>query len=206
MILQVIFIVVVLSQVGGHSDHWVYNVLYHQQQNLTCENEMFNPARMSTGTNLLWTLPSGKIIRPNGTHSRVDISPNGHWILVKHVHDEDFGVYNCLVFVQGNLTHSIRKGINIHGPYWGDLMKKYMPSVIVGVIAASVMFATLSFLCCWYDRHQGVGERLVEEYVEKMKEAINGGQVNAGFAVMEEIETKVPEKDGIELPPVTTRF
>lgn len=208
MALQLVLILVLLSLVDAHSDHWVYDVLFDQQQNLTCDNDVFNPDRMPTGTTLLWTLPSGEIIRPHDDHSKIDISSSGHWILVKHVQDEDFGVYNCLVFVQGNLTYSIRKGINIHGPYWGDLTKKYIPSVVAGAIAAAVTFAILSFLCFWYERHQGKGEGLIDKYEATRRAEMNedGGQVNGGYAPMEETKSRVPEKNGIELPPVTTKL
>ncbi|XP_046371949.2 uncharacterized protein LOC124145987 [Haliotis rufescens] len=204
MALQLVLILVLLSLVDAHSDHWVYDVLFDQQQNLTCDNDVFNPDRMPTGTTLLWTLPSGEIIRPHDDHSKIDISSSGHWILVKHVQDEDFGVYNCLVFVQGNLTYSIRKGINIHGPYWGDLTKKYIPSVVVGAIAAAVTFAILSFLCFWYERHQGKGEGLIDKYeaTRRAEMSEDGGQLMVGMHLLRKSSRGCRKKMGLSCLPL----
>ena len=203
--LKLIVFAILVTRMYCHTDQWRHNVLYYDPQNLTCDTRPSPDVNMTDpGRAILWLIPNGQILKPGDVHDRVEISPDGHWLNVKRVDDADFGVYNCLVFKNGVLALNFRKGINVDGAFWGDLMKKYAPRAVVGAISAAVAFAVASVLCICYGRHQSRGQERFEAH-EAMMLHVDGHQ-NDGYNMEDVSEIKVPEKCGIELPPIVTQF
>ena len=64
----------------------------------------------------------------------MEVLQDGELLRVREVHEEDFGVYYCLVHVYSqNLYITVRHGLNVDGAYYGDLSKKYRAMATTGV-------------------------------------------------------------------------
>lgn len=66
-------------------------------------------------------------------HSRVAVLEGGRVLHVRKVDDVDFGVYYCLIYIHTVDRYlTVQHGINVNGPYWGDLFLKYRTNLITG--------------------------------------------------------------------------
>lgn len=127
--------------------------LYHESVNFTCEPSQPNS---TVHERVIWILPTGEILAAGMTgHPRVDVLQGGFMVQVRDVDDADFGTYNCLVvFTEGRYLLS-RHGLNLGGPYYGDLFAlRYRNMLITGAVAAAVCFVTMGSFCFLYNRQQ----------------------------------------------------
>ncbi len=176
--------------------------MYKDSVNLTCRSEDFDPDRHHT---MMWLLPNGDLVKKTNTNDRVIFYEEGKHIMVREVDDVDFGIYNCIVQVSGTENYVIiQKGININGPYWGDLGKKYRTNFIVGGIAAAAVCALMIGMCYCMNH----GQTLDAEEAERLKgtdlwKSNTQGIDNMGVELQSSThsETKKVPLDGSSVPP-----
>lgn len=70
-------------------------------------------------------------------------------MLIRDIEKSDFGFYLCLVTLgsQPSVFTVIKLGVNIEGPYFGDLWEKYLPNLRTGLVASGVTFVVMSMFC-----------------------------------------------------------
>ena len=77
---------------------------------------------------------------------------NGTSLIISDVDRPDFGLYLCLVSIDGVIKASVRWTVNKDGPYYGDLWAKYWPQAKIGLLSGAAVFIFLSMLCINLDQ------------------------------------------------------
>lgn len=113
-----------------------------------------------------WIFPNGKTYDSDSdapicrNEKCWTMDPTGYNITLKRINDEDFGVYYCINVMHDNTIHVERRGLNVDGPYYGDLLEQYKENAMVGGIAAAVLFVFLAGSCllwnCRYNKRKGI--------------------------------------------------
>ncbi|KAK6172862.1 hypothetical protein SNE40_016436 [Patella caerulea] len=115
----------------------------------------------------MWVLPDGYLVKINTTktdYGRYHFAKFGNLLDIEKLDDEDFGIYVCIVKSPDGSILAFKKGINVDGPYYGDLLEKYRSYAITGAIAASVMFVFASVFCFICHRQQAKGQDGMDEW------------------------------------------
>ncbi|XP_064608517.1 uncharacterized protein LOC135472779 [Liolophura sinensis] len=151
-----IFITAVLSaQPNEAESSWPkYQLEYNRQFSLICDSPELNLTTTTDHSNsfsqLFWILPSGEQVTGNverdtfftsGTH------PTGWNLTLLAVDDTDFGEYVCILVRPDQQIYSIKLGINVDGPYFGDLWARYRYRTMVGGIAGGSSMLLIALIC-----------------------------------------------------------
>ncbi|KAL8598729.1 hypothetical protein ACOMHN_033293 [Nucella lapillus] len=156
----------------GHIGVHKNEVMYHASINFTCNHPLGHDLDLSvfppSQLRRVWILPNNDLIdtkTTTGQHEHVDILDNGAMLHVKNVEDEDFGWYHCVTYNTPEDTYLLQKyGLNVDGPYWGDLYEhKYKAMVTTGLVASAICLVSMSLLCFLYGRQQARLDNLAEE-------------------------------------------
>ncbi|XP_076468108.1 uncharacterized protein LOC143298946 [Babylonia areolata] len=144
----------------GRSQLQAVEVLYHSAVNFTCSEPPGPPPSGGDQVRRMWILPSDDLVEAGTRHERVEVQENGTVLHVLNVEDEDFGWYYCLVRVTSAAgaeeRYSVsRHGLNVQGPYWGDLYQlRYKGMLSTGLIAGAICFVAMGAVCFFYDRQE----------------------------------------------------
>ena len=133
---------------------WKHKEEYFKSIEMNCELEANTTATAERV--LLWVLPDGQVIRPNGD-TKVDhvfLKNDGRNLMIDRVDDDLFGLYLCIVDVDNNIK-VVKQGLNIDGPYYGlehDERIKHN-AMIGGICAGGALFLIVSIwivytYCC----------------------------------------------------------
>ncbi|XP_041359960.1 uncharacterized protein LOC121376210 [Gigantopelta aegis] len=143
------------------SKQWSSLVEYHSSITFNCSSEDKVVKESDQLEDITWILPSGQLVRGNSLttgRENVKLLGNGTQLEISDVDDADFGVYYCIAKLNGE-DWVVKKGINIMGPYFGDLVAKYTPKAKMGAVAAGIAFVILCCLLLMYDKNQAKGEK-----------------------------------------------
>ncbi|KAK6172864.1 hypothetical protein SNE40_016437 [Patella caerulea] len=209
MLTQVILVAAVsLAMAASHESKMNYQVMYDTSVNLTCSEHQEDEQRPGSTKNLQWILPNGDLVDKKTTnHNRVMYLQDGLLLHVKKVDDSDFGVYFCLIYTASeNKYMVVKKGINVDGPYWGDLMGKYRQGLIIGSVAAAIVFVLMLGICYMFERHPVLVGR-DSKYIADMKApspGFNKGIEDSAYdnAAIEIDEIKKPDNVNGKSSPV----
>ncbi|XP_071087308.1 uncharacterized protein [Haliotis cracherodii] len=173
-------------------------VMYDHPANLSCKDNSFDPnATQMTGYLLMWLLPNGDLVKTTDDHDRVTVFDEGRQITVKKVDDVDFGIYNCIIYSSQYGYQIVQTGINLNGPYWGDLTAKYRMNFIVGAVAAAVVFLIMMGFCYWIGRNSTLdtdeGERVKASTLWKSDLGVDNAAVELGDV---QVDTKTAPENG----------
>lgn len=148
------FTTAALSALSGEAESsWSkYQLEYNRQFNLICDSPELNLTTDHSNpfSKLFWILPSGEQINGNverdsfftsGTH------PDGWNLTLVGVDDADFGEYVCVLVTPDQHIFSIKFGINVDGPYFGDLWAKYRYRAMIGGIAGGSSMLFIALVC-----------------------------------------------------------
>ena len=120
---------------------------------------------------LLWVLPDGEVIRPNGENAvdHIFLKNDGCLLEIDRVDDELFGLYLCVVDV-GDDIKVIKRGLNLDGPYYGpEHDERIKHNAMIGGICAGGAFVLMISLwivhahCCKSNKNR---EKTAVEDVE----------------------------------------
>lgn len=113
-----------------------------------------------------WIFPNGKTYEndSNAPMCRKQkcwtMDSSGFNVTIKRINDEDFGVYYCVNVFDRKSILVERRGLNVDGPYFGDLLQQYKKNAMVGGIAAAVLFVVLACSCflwnCRYNKRKNI--------------------------------------------------
>ncbi|KAK6976724.1 hypothetical protein BgiMline_023170 [Biomphalaria glabrata] len=170
-------LIILLASVGlvlGHTGQkWHSNryldLLYGVTANLTCADEGFSPWEDVEEFRFLWILPNTKVLNDTTVLDNQHYSwmNNGASLLIYNIDRPDFGIYHCLVQTLSNNIHTVVKlGININGPYFGNLWEIYSPNMKIGLISGFVVLVVMSMFCYNYDQFQAKHD-LKEKTIER---------------------------------------
>lgn len=141
-------------------------VPYFHQVTLECTDSSVNltnydPANLHSR---YWIFPSGKVYDNDnsapicGRNKCWEMNPLGFNVTIKRINDDDFGVYYCVLVLNDSSIRVLRKGLNVDGPYYGDLLEKYKENAKIGGIAAAVLFIIVGGSCflwnCRYNKRK----------------------------------------------------
>lgn len=156
----------------GHKGVHTVEVMYHSSVNFTCNSPLGHDLDLSVFTpsqlRRVWILPNSHLIdsrTASGHDEHVAILDNGALLHVKNVEDEDFGWYHCVIHMVAGDSYLLQKyGLNVNGPYWGDLYEhKYKSMLTTGLVAGAICFVCMGLLCFLYGRQQARLDKLAEE-------------------------------------------
>lgn len=130
-------------------------VEYYTSVNLPCDDYTLNYTtnnrnRQDMIKHKFWILPSNEIVDNQTVRKNIELSTS--WenfsLTIQRINDADFGYYTCIIVTDNVLlTKSVRRGVNIDGPSFGDLDSKYRHNAMVGGIAAAIMFVLIGSTC-----------------------------------------------------------
>ncbi|XP_060073305.1 uncharacterized protein LOC132553110 [Ylistrum balloti] len=133
-------------------------VEYFNTTTLKCDNSKLNittnPGNAANIQAKYWILPSGEKI-DNTSISKIQRGKLA-WIIsdwfdfsltITDVNDEDFGMYYCVIVRNNYQVDVIPKGLNIDGPDYSKLIKRYRHNAMVGGIAAGSLFVIICGAC-----------------------------------------------------------
>uniref|UniRef100_A0A0B7A588 Ig-like domain-containing protein n=1 Tax=Arion vulgaris TaxID=1028688 RepID=A0A0B7A588_9EUPU len=153
MLVLMVTLLFMISAITGSeygTKNWNQKLMYKATANLTCEDANFDPMRQQDA-NYHWLLPSGEVVGivTQPSNDRYNFVNNGSTLLIKSIDKTDFGVYFCLVTTNSErlVYRSIKLGLNVDGPYFGDLWERYSPNLKMGFLASGVVFLIMSMFC-----------------------------------------------------------
>ncbi|ESP02195.1 hypothetical protein LOTGIDRAFT_230581 [Lottia gigantea] len=197
MISELVVVILFIAGIQAQDDtEWKYKVEYDTPFNITCTYGKMGMMSSATKT-MRWILPNGDMVAGmSSQHERVELHMDGTLLRLKHVDDQDFGNYFCLIYDQKIGEYSVvKKGINVDGPYWGDLTGKYRDGIIIGSIAAAIVFVLMIGICYLFERNPvliGRDSEMLGVYVPKTEVDKNKYEVqeyeNAAIKMQDEIK------------------
>ncbi|CAL1540994.1 unnamed protein product [Lymnaea stagnalis] len=181
------------------------NLIYGSTATLICADETFSPFDFPSAS-FQWILPSTSIINESTPHDsrHYSFSNNGSTLTVNNIDKPDFGLYYCLVLTRPFTVHAtVRLGVNINGPYFGDLMERYATNMKMGLAAGGVMFLIMAMFCFNYDQFQARHDKprgLTNAKSSRPKQDLNSQElchVNSGFVDDATTAGASPEDEGV---------
>lgn len=111
-----------------------------------CNKTEHNFTNTSSVSARYWLLPNGSFVSGshNGSHITVD---SDFTLTVNKIDDIDFGYYFCLFIRSDYTADNIKHGLNVDGPYFGDLAAIYSRKAMIGGIAGGSLFVILAGTC-----------------------------------------------------------
>ncbi|XP_059151172.1 uncharacterized protein LOC131937625 [Physella acuta] len=159
MMLRLLTVLLGVSVLPTASHSPYQQLLYGSTANLTCRSHDFRPSHHVT-ERYQWMLPSNHLIDVNTiddmNDDRYELWNNGSILLVKNIDKEDFGFYFCLVMLgeQKSVQRIVKLGINVDGPYFGDMWDKYSGNLKTGLISGGIVALVMAMFCYNYDQYQ----------------------------------------------------
>ena len=161
---------------------------YFQDISMDCDIDKYNFSRTDL-RNRYWLLPDDRLVDASLSDPRIKIEAN-YTLRITKIDDVDFGRYSCLLLFSNFTMAAIQHGVNVDGPYFGDLISKYRKNAIVGGIAAGSLFAFLAGGCLVYNfRFNKRSQR--NKAVDALDKAIDGFDLQAYDNVVLETDTAV---------------
>lgn len=159
----------------------------------TCNHTLHNFTSDFSINKTYWIIPNGTVISQaySGSHVEVD---SDFTITIHRIDDDDFGNYYCLLVRSDYSVDRIKHGLNVDGPYFGDLVAIYSRRAMIGGIAGGSLFLVLMGCCLvWHFRYQQREDR--NKAVDDLDRAIDGYDLkayhNVGMEPDEDSVTKV---------------
>ncbi|KAL3878667.1 hypothetical protein ACJMK2_030998 [Sinanodonta woodiana] len=139
---------------------------YYKDVTFECDDLQINVSTISPPPKMHWILPSGKVISDdfqNTSHIHLGGSMN---LTIQKIDDEDFGRYFCVIVFKNQTINVVSHGLNVDGPFYGDLLERYRHNAMIGGIAAAVLFVVIAAFCVVYHFRYVVkkgGDKGIEE-------------------------------------------
>lgn len=150
---------------------------YYTTVSMDCDDSKYNFTSSQHIEKRYWLLPDSSLLQSGQNNKHVNIDSN-FTLTINKIDDNDFGYYFCLVVRSDHSVDRIRHGLNVNGPYFGDLLEKYRKNAIIGGIAAGTLFVIVAGTCLvWHMRYQ-TRERK-NKAVDELDKAIHGFDLKA---------------------------
>ena len=155
-----------------------YHLEYYAELTISCDETEYNFTHTNPA-NKYWLLPDGNLIHEtDDKRMAVGKDMTNFTLTLKRLDDHDFGWYYCIIVWNDHSVSQIRHGVNIDGPYYGDLLERYRHNAMIGGIAAAILFAILAGSCIiWHCRYQKHDDG--NQAVEDLDKAIDGFDTKA---------------------------
>ena len=155
-----------------------YHLKYYAELTISCDETEYNFTHTNPA-NKYWLLPDGNLIHETDDKTMaVGKDMTNFTLTLKRLDDPDFGWYYCIIVWNDHSVSQIRHGVNIDGPYYGDLLERYRHNAMIGGIAAAILFAILAGSCIiWHCRYQKHDDG--NQAVEDLDKAIDGFDTKA---------------------------
>ncbi|CAH1776806.1 unnamed protein product [Owenia fusiformis] len=129
---------------------WSVTVEYGKNVILSC-NDTSAPPTTDVVRNR-WMLPDLRIVDKGWTDDdgRRGVIDDGKRFNITMLSDRDFGIYHCMFEKTDGTYFVVKRGVNVGGPYYGNLWDKYRMSVIIGGSAAGGFAAVMILICLVY--------------------------------------------------------
>ncbi|KAH9495997.1 hypothetical protein Btru_014848 [Bulinus truncatus] len=172
---------VLLGRVECHISQY-QELLYGVTANLTCADDRFSPEEISDGPfRYLWILPNTEVLNETkvAANQHYSIQSNGSVLLIHNIDKPDFGVYHCLVQkYPDNIYAVVKLGININGPFFGNLWELYAYNLKIGIISGIIVLIVMGMFCYNYDQFQSKHDRPELKEMHKDRSATSPQQDN----------------------------
>ena len=189
------------------ANKWKYQVKYGNGIIFNCSE----PNTPSGARPISWLLPNLTIVLANETlptGQPIKILDDGWRFQITNVTEKANGLYHCITQYEtmdtNNNTHKhwfmIKRGLNIDGPYFGDLSKLYRSNIIYGFVAMGsfLVFITVIILVYTYRWQQPPQMKTVNIEVYQLPgyQDFSNGKANPSFlydsASVEPPKEKIP--------------
>lgn len=173
-----------------------FSLEYYETVSLDCNESNYNFTSSESVTTRYWLVPDGNLISDSQQDGHYEIDSN-FTLTVHRISDNDFGHYFCLLVRSNYTVDRIVHGVNVDGPYFGDLLEKYKKNAIIGGIAAGSLFVIVAGSCLvWQLRYQQRSNR--NKAVDELDKAIDGYDLRAYDNVGIEGDGETDEKSSKE--------
>ncbi|XP_041357390.1 uncharacterized protein LOC121374356 [Gigantopelta aegis] len=150
-VLLLVLVPLVHGEIDWRSEpKWGYQFILGSDGQLECND---TNAMLEMGDTVTWVAPNKMMIQ--GTSGRNDEkyevidknSVRGMVLKIKKITSEDHGVYICMV--KRNSADYVRviRALNLYEPAYSSMIDKYRNNIMVGGIAAAVLFVPLVGAC-----------------------------------------------------------
>ena len=133
---------------------WAINVKYEQPASLNCSDPSVDDI---TKRDVHWLNPNGVILPENFTYNYFtfagpgEITVSRDHLNISKVLAEHFGVYFCVVINnEDNSAVAVKRGLNVNGPYFGDLWVKYQSNTLAGCLSVGIFLLIAVILVVIY--------------------------------------------------------
>lgn len=113
---------------------------------LECNENSLNFTNSANINRRYWLIPAGVLLNKSSTDKHVQVDFN-FTLTINEINDSDFGKYYCLLTRSDYSVDTIEHGINVDGPYYGNLPEIYSKRAMIGGIAAGSLFVVATGSC-----------------------------------------------------------
>lgn len=191
-VVTVLLTTVLLLHQSGITSSETLQLEYFTSTSLECNENKLNTSNNSIIKQKYWLIPAGVLLNQSTTNGHLRIDLNNFTLTIDRINDPDFGKYYCLLVRSDFSIDNIEYGINVDGPYYGDLLQIYSKKAMIGGIAAGSLFAVVAGSCTvWQLRYRNKNKR--NKAVDEKDKATDGFDMTAAYenAVMESDERNV---------------
>lgn len=110
-----------------------------------------------------------------------NVTMNGKTLEIGLVQERHFGFYHCVVTINKE-TKIVKKALNYHGPYFGNLWQIYKKNTMIGGIAGGSM--ALILICCsifYTFKYNEKDEKIEKEIKDDQPNSV--GHENSGYEI-----------------------
>ena len=172
-----------------------FHLEYYTDLTLNCGETEYNFTNTNPATKY-WLLPNGDFMTetvPENKRIAIGADMSNFTLTITKLDDPDFGWYYCIIVWTDHSIDRIRHGVNVDGPFYGDLLDKYRHNAMIGGIAAGSLFVLLAGSCIiWHCRYRGRDDR--SKVVDDLDKAIEGFDVNAYDNMAADVDGTKSEK------------
>lgn len=171
-----------------------FKLEYYETVSLECNEADYNFTNTQPIKSRSWLAPDGNLINAS-KDGQYDIDSN-FTLTVHRISDNDFGYYFCIIVRSDYTVDRIVHGVNVDGPYFGDLLEKYKKNAMIGGIAAGTLFVIVAGSCLvWQLRFQQRSHR--NKAVDELDKAIDGYDLRAYDNVGADIDGEPDKKSPV---------
>ena len=116
-----------------------------------------------------WMLPNLTMVDCGISFDNIEISDNCSHLTVYNFEREDIGLYHCMLHQEDNDDiFMVKWGLNVRGPYFDDLWKKYDSNTLIAFSTAGI-FTFLVIAICLIYQYRYIEDNSDEEAKEEDK-------------------------------------